>query len=81
MSKDFLDNRGRLDALITEKQECLTNMVAASDPPPDKKQIIGSFARVTELSRTMIAELIDCIYVGHRDPETGEREIEIRWSF
>lgn len=81
MTKYFLENRDRLDALITERREYLSGMETVPYPPPDKNQIIGSFARVTALTRTMIEELIDCIYVGHKDPESGEREIEIRWSF
>lgn len=81
MSRNFLENRNRLDELIAGKRESLAGLKACHDRESDRGQRIESFASVTELTRIMVEELIDCVYVGHRDPETGERRIEICWSF
>jgi hypothetical protein len=80
MSKDFLENRDRLDGLIAGRQESLASL-EENLPGLDKAQTVGSFARVTELTRIMVEEWIDCVYVGHKDSESGERKIEISWNF
>ncbi len=45
-----------------------------------KRQKIERYINITSLNRDIVEELIDYIYVGKKDPETGERPIEINWN-
>jgi hypothetical protein len=81
MSKNFRENRNRLDELIAGKRECLAGLEEDRPGPEGKSQRIESLSRVTELTQIMVEEWIDCVYVGHKDPETGERKVEISWNF
>lgn len=81
MSDSFLEIKNHLDGLIAGKRERMAGLSANHAGPEDKDKIIGGFARIAELSRIMVDEWIDCVRVAPRDPETGERQIEICWSF
>ncbi len=81
LSKDFHEGRSRLDQLMDEKREGLALFEANESGTLSKRQKLENYTRITALTRDMVEELIDYISVGKKDPETGEREIEINWSF
>ncbi|HYE69707.1 MAG TPA: recombinase family protein [Anaerovoracaceae bacterium] len=81
LSEDFYENRKNLDKSIAEKRKLLKSMEAAQDNAFSKRQKIEKYTHITTLTRDMVEELIDSIRVGKKDPETGEREIEIYWCF
>ena len=81
LSKDFHDSRGSLDKLIDEKRVSLMLFESDASAALSKRQKIEKYTHITALTRDMVEELIDYISVGKKDPETGEREIEISWSF
>jgi len=81
LSKDFYENRENLDKSIIEKRTRLKSMESAQDDALSKQEKIEKYTYITALTRDMVEELIDCIRVGKKNPKTGEREIEINWSF
>lgn len=81
LSRDFAENRNDLDSLISEKQECLAVLESESRNALSKRQKIEKYTHITSLTRDVVEELIDYISVGKKNPETGERQIEINWSF
>lgn len=81
LSKDFHESGSSLDKLIDEKRKCLSLFEKDESDTLSKRQKIEKYTRISALSRDMVEELIDCIRVGKKNPETGEREIEINWSF
>lgn len=81
LSKDFQDNRSNLDKLIEEKRKALEKLNSRKMDLLGKRQKIEKYAHLTSLTRDVVEELIDYISVGKKDPETGERKIEINWNF
>lgn len=47
----------------------------------DKRNIISEYLSIKKLDRPMIEKLIDVIYVGKRDDESGRVPVEIHWNF
>ena len=46
-----------------------------------KEEILSKYKNIETLSFELVHELVEGIYVGKTDPETKQREIEIRWKF
>ena len=46
-----------------------------------KEEILSKYKDVEKLSFELVHELIEGLYIGKIDPETKQREIEIRWNF
>lgn len=46
----------------------------------DRKSIIGNYRKIDALNREVLDELIERIYVGHKDSKTKERTIKIVWA-
>lgn len=81
LSKDFQESRRNLDRLIDEKRARRSHLDADHCNVLSKRQKIEKYTPITKLTRDIVEELIDYISVGKKNPETGEREIEINWSF
>ncbi len=79
-SKDFSTDRDKLDELIVERQKELEVLSICEFNELSKRQKIERYINITSLNRDIVEELIDYIYVGKKDPETGERPIEINWN-
>ena len=80
-SKDFAADRDKLSQLILEKQSALEALNSVESKGMSKRQKIERYVNMTSLDRDIVEELIDYISVGKKDPETGERLIEINWNF
>lgn len=81
LSRDFSESRNSMERLIAEKQESLSRLKESSYDLLSKRQKIEKYTHITALSRDIVEELIDYISVGRKNPETGERQIEINWKF
>ena len=46
-----------------------------------KEEILSKYKNIENLSFELVHELVEGIYIGKIDPETKQREIEIRWNF
>lgn len=85
LSIDFRNSKESFGNLIKEKRQALDQLTAsqteAYDAALSKRRMIEKYIPATALTRDMVEELIDYISVGRKDPETGERLIEINWNF
>jgi len=43
--------------------------------------MIEQYINIIKLNREIVEKLIDCIYVGRKDPKTKQIPIEIHWNF
>ena len=81
LSRDFIENRNRIDKLISEKQESLRLLEIDEACKLSKQQRIEKYTKIPALTRDIVEELIDYINVGKKNPQTGETQIEINWNF
>jgi len=81
LSQDFEASRRELDKLIAEKRESLVSLESDQSDVMSKRQKIEKYTHITKLTRDIVEELIDYISVNKKNPETGERQIEIYWDF
>lgn len=79
-SREFYDNRERLEKLLDEKNDELNKMTEIKQSIENKTEILEKYIDVQELNREMIENLIDYILVGKRDPITKELPVEIHWA-
>jgi hypothetical protein len=47
----------------------------------NRKALIEQYSNITDLDRPTVEKLIDCIYIGDKDPVTKQRYVEIHWNF
>lgn len=80
-SRDFYEKRSSLDSLITDKRESLGLLELNTSNVLSNRKKIEKYTHITALTRDIVEELIDYISVGKKNPETGERQIEINWNF
>lgn len=64
--------------LINKKLETLT---CEKNTKHSREEILEKYRNTSKLSFDMVQEMIEGVYVGKINPETNEREIEIRWKF
>jgi len=46
-----------------------------------RRKLIESYTNINQLTRDIVEELIEYVYVGKKDPVTKEILIEIHWNF
>ncbi len=80
-SKDFHKDRERFKRQIEAMQNQLNDINEKIQTAHDRRQLVEQYTDVQQLTRPMVETLIDCIYVGKRDPVTKQRKIEIHWNF
>ncbi len=80
-SKDFHRDKERLQSQIDTAQMQLAEVTDKMQTAQDRRQMVEQYTDIKQLTRPMVETLIDCIYVGKRDPKTKQRTIEIHWNF
>ena len=78
-NQNFIKEKESIEALLKEKKKLL-KFNNEQEALKSKRQILEQYINVTELSREMIDNLIDYIVVGHKDPATKKKNIEIHWK-
>lgn len=81
MSKDFTMERDRLEQMIADIENQLSEIDRKIQTGMNKQAIIEQYTNLEHLDRPTVEKLIDYILVGKRDPITKERPIEIHWNF
>lgn len=81
MSEDFRKEKLRMDELISATNARIEEVRQKIASRENKKQIIERYMSVDKLTREMVEELIDCIYVFRRIEGTQDVPIEIHWNF
>ena len=81
LSKDFADDRNRLEKLIFDGYKQIEEIEAEMKACDNRKEIIERYTNIKHLSREMVEILIDYILVGKRIEGTRDVPIEIHWNF
>ena len=64
--------------LLDEK---VAKLNAKSNTSRSREEVLEKYRNVEKLSFELVQEMIERVYVGKQNPETNEREVEIRWKF
>jgi DNA invertase Pin-like site-specific DNA recombinase len=81
LSKDFHADKIRLEKLINEATEEIKNFNERIKNSVDKSELLAEYLKIEKLTREHVDALIDCIYIGRRNPETKKIPLEIHWNF
>ena len=80
-SKNFNKDKSDLEQLIQSNEVKIQEMRNKLSTVKNKKEIEKKYLNIDKLSRVVVEELIEAIYVSKKDPVTKERNIEIHWKF
>lgn len=81
MSKDFTEERGRLERVIADGQKQLAEIEKKIAVGDNRRELIEQYTSLEHLTREMVETLIDDIFVGRRIAGTRDVPVEIHWSF
>lgn len=81
MSKDFTAERERLERLIAEGKEQLSEVEGKIAKGGNRRELIEQYTNLNHLTREIVEILIDYISVGKRIPGSKDVPIEIHWNF
>lgn len=81
LSEDFSAQKKRLEKLTEEAKQNLGRIGRDVEDDDTGGQLPESCFRPDHLSRPMVEQLIDCIFVEKKDPVTREVPVEIHWKF
>lgn len=81
MSKDFTEERGRLERVIADGQKQLAEIEKKIAVGDNHRESIEQYTSLEHLTREMVETLIDDIFVGRRIAGTRDVPVEIHWSF
>ena len=81
MSKDFVDDRDRLERMIADSRRRIEELNVKLEVGDNRKEIIERYTNLEHMNREMVEILIDYISVGKRIKGTTDVPIEIHWNF
>ena len=81
LSKDFTNDRERLERLGGETQKQLNAIERKIQTGSDRRQRIEQYTKIEHLDRETVEAMIDHIRVGKRIPGTKHIPVEIHWNF
>lgn len=79
-NEEFKKNKAEIETILDEKKNMLLKFKDEQDLIKSKRELLGKYINVTELSREMMEQLIDYIVVGAKDPITKKKTISIHWK-
>lgn len=79
-SKDFRQSIDDIENQLTNYQAQIDQLKQLQSNETSKKEIIGKYRNLESLNRQIVDELIDVIYVSHKDPETNTQDVQIQWK-
>lgn len=81
LSADLHKDKGTYESLINELSSQIAEIEARQTHTANNKELLEEYLSLEHLTHDIVNQLIDCIIVGRRDPETKEIPIEINWKF
>lgn len=81
MSKSFTVEKDRLEAIVEENKQRLTQINDTIARSENRQEIISKYINLDHLDREIVETLIDFIYIGKRIEGTRDVPIEIHWNF
>lgn len=80
-SKEFTEERSRLEHSIEEKQKRLQQLRERIGQGEKRRALMEQYTNPNHLNRELVAELIDYIKIGKRIKGTRDVPIQIHWNF
>lgn len=81
MSKDFTNERDRLEGLIVELEKQADDIEEKLKTGDNRRAIVKQYMNITHLNREIVDTMIESVYVSRRIPGTRNVPIEIHWKF
>lgn len=81
LNEAFLRELRQAEARSHALEAALAQKVETANTPQARQEQVRELARVPCLTRELAVLLVDRVVVGPRDPQTGEQEVTIEWSF
>ena len=80
LNQSFLDEKSRLEQRLGRINEELENREQPQQQA-DLMEKARKLLRLEAVPRELVIGLIDCIEIGERNPNTGQQEVKISWTF
>lgn len=77
----FRNDTARIDALIDDAETRLIDIENHMKNADSRRKLLESYIDIPELTREIVEKLIDCVFIGRKDPITKNIPIEIHWNF
>ena len=81
LSADLHKDKSTYENLISELSSQIAEIEKKQTNTASNKEQLEEYLSLEHLTHDIVNQLIDCIIVGKRDPETKEIPIEINWKF
>lgn len=81
LSEQFQHEKSGFEAQISDLREQIRQIDITIATQNNQKQLVQQYVGTRHLTKEMSNVLIDCIYIGKRDPLTKETPVEIHWNF
>lgn len=81
LSRKMHQDKKQYEDLISELQLHIEEVKRRMQQADNRKALIEQYSNITDLDRPTVEKLIDCIYIGDKDPVTKQRYVEIHWNF
>lgn len=79
LKKSISSERLRIEKELLEKNRILESLIKSRNLGDSRKEIISKYRKIDKLTRPIIEELIEKIYVGNKN-KVGGRVIQIIWN-
>lgn len=79
-SEKYNNEIKKLNSECEVLQSKIIKLQSEDDKKSDYKETVKRYSHIEELTRDVVEEFIDCIFVGEKE-ENGERDIIINWNF
>lgn len=81
LTEQFQNGKADFEAKIADLREQIRQIDITIATQHNKKQLAQQYVGARHLTKEMSDILIDCIYVGKRDPLTRDTPVVIHWNF
>ena len=81
LSADFTAEKARLEEMLKAEQKNLSEIEQRLAAGDNRQELVEQYLGLDHLTREIVEILIDHIYIGRRDKESGVVPIEIHWNF
>lgn len=80
LNKQFIKDNERYNKIHNEIESEIKSLEEKTEKRQNMIDLIQKYREIKTLTREIVAELIDVVYIGTKDKATGERTIKIVWN-
>lgn len=81
LSGSFNDETMQIQSRMDVLEKEINDLKIKESAKGNRNDILKKYRHVEKLTFELVSEMIEGVYVGKLDPNTKEREIEIKWKF